>query len=112
VDLVHDRGAHGREHPALSLQRGKRFRRRDQDVRRPLRHRRALAGQRVARATCAHRGLPSGADLGQRPSSAFVAFGEHMLTGQQQPSSLGQAWHINPLEERVDGGEEGGQGLA
>ena len=35
-------------------------------------------------------------------SSAFVTFSENMLTGQQKPSSLGQAWHINPLEERVD----------
>src|SRR5262249_33114645 len=26
----------------------------------------------------------------------------NMLTGQQQPSTLAQAWHINPLEERVD----------
>jgi len=35
-------------------------------------------------------------------SSAFVTYGENMLTGQEQPSQLGQAWHINPLEERVD----------
>ncbi|HEY7394541.1 MAG TPA: peptidoglycan-binding protein, partial [Gemmatimonadaceae bacterium] len=35
-------------------------------------------------------------------SSAFVALGENMLTGQQKPNDLGQAWHINPLEERVD----------
>ena len=35
-------------------------------------------------------------------SSAFVTYGENMLTGQTQPSDLGQAWHINPLEERVD----------
>ena len=25
-----------------------------------------------------------------------------LLTGQVKPASLGQAWHINPLEERVD----------
>ncbi|HEY9229002.1 MAG TPA: L,D-transpeptidase family protein [Gemmatimonadaceae bacterium] len=35
-------------------------------------------------------------------SSAYAAFGEDMLTGQRKPSALGQAWHINPLEERVD----------
>ena len=35
-------------------------------------------------------------------SSAFTAFGEQVLTGQEKPASLGQAWHINPMEERVD----------
>jgi len=35
-------------------------------------------------------------------SSAFAAYGETMLTGQVQPASLGQAWHINPLEEKID----------
>ena len=35
-------------------------------------------------------------------SAAFTAYGETMLTGQAKPSELGQAWHINPLEERVD----------
>jgi murein L,D-transpeptidase YcbB/YkuD len=35
-------------------------------------------------------------------SSAFVTYGENMLTGQEQPSDLGQAWHINPQEEKVD----------
>lgn len=35
-------------------------------------------------------------------SSAFVAFGEDLLTGQTKPSSFAQSWHINPLEERVD----------
>jgi murein L,D-transpeptidase YcbB/YkuD len=35
-------------------------------------------------------------------SSAFVALGEDMLTGQEKPSSFAQAWHINPLEERID----------
>ena len=35
-------------------------------------------------------------------SAAFTAYGEHMLTGQQKPNELGQAWHINPQEERVD----------
>ncbi|MDB4874794.1 MAG: ErfK/YbiS/YcfS/YnhG family protein [Gemmatimonadetes bacterium] len=35
-------------------------------------------------------------------SSAFTALGETMLTGQEQPSQLAQAWHINPLEEKVD----------
>jgi murein L,D-transpeptidase YcbB/YkuD len=35
-------------------------------------------------------------------SSAFAALGETMLTGQEQPSQLAQAWHINPLDEKVD----------
>jgi L,D-transpeptidase YcbB len=35
-------------------------------------------------------------------SAAFTAFGENMLTGQFQPQSLSQNWHINPLEEHVD----------
>lgn len=35
-------------------------------------------------------------------STAFTAYGEHMLTGQKKPSELGQAWHIKSLEERVD----------
>jgi L,D-transpeptidase YcbB len=35
-------------------------------------------------------------------SSAFVALGEDLLTGQEKPSSFAQAWHINPMEERVD----------
>lgn len=35
-------------------------------------------------------------------TSAFAAFGETMLTGQEKPSDLAQSWHINPLEEKVD----------
>ena len=35
-------------------------------------------------------------------STAFVSFGEHMLTGQQKPKELRQSWHIDPREERVD----------
>jgi murein L,D-transpeptidase YcbB/YkuD len=35
-------------------------------------------------------------------STAFTTLGEQLLTGQEKPESLGQAWHINPLEERVD----------
>jgi L,D-transpeptidase YcbB len=35
-------------------------------------------------------------------STAFAIFGEQMLTGQFKPSSLGQSWHINPTEERID----------
>ncbi|MGH7616659.1 MAG: L,D-transpeptidase family protein [Gemmatimonadaceae bacterium] len=35
-------------------------------------------------------------------SSAFVVFGEDLLTGQEKPSSFAQAWHINPMEERID----------
>ena len=35
-------------------------------------------------------------------SAAFTSFGENMLTGQAKPSELGQSWHINPLEERID----------
>jgi murein L,D-transpeptidase YcbB/YkuD len=35
-------------------------------------------------------------------SAAFTAYGEDMLVGQNDPSKLGQAWHINPMEEKVD----------
>lgn len=35
-------------------------------------------------------------------SSTFVAYGESMLTGQTNPAGLGQNWHINTREERVD----------
>ncbi len=35
-------------------------------------------------------------------TSAFTAFGETMLTGQEKPSDFAQEWHINPLEEKVD----------
>jgi murein L,D-transpeptidase YcbB/YkuD len=35
-------------------------------------------------------------------SSAFVALGEDMLTGQGSPRDLGQAWHIDRMEERID----------
>src|SRR5215211_1729518 len=35
-------------------------------------------------------------------SAAFVAFGENMLTGQIEPRGLGQQWHINAQEEKVD----------
>jgi L,D-transpeptidase YcbB len=35
-------------------------------------------------------------------SSAFVAYGESMLTGQNDPAALGQNWHIKSHDERVD----------
>jgi len=35
-------------------------------------------------------------------SAAFAAYGEDMLVGQTNPRDLGQEWHINPLEEKVD----------
>ena len=35
-------------------------------------------------------------------SSAYVAYGENMLTGQLDPSQFNQNWHINRREERVD----------
>jgi murein L,D-transpeptidase YcbB/YkuD len=35
-------------------------------------------------------------------SSTFVAYGETMLAGQTNPAGLGQNWHINAQEERVD----------
>jgi murein L,D-transpeptidase YcbB/YkuD len=35
-------------------------------------------------------------------SAAFTAYGEDMLVGQTNPKDLGQSWHINPLEEKVD----------
>jgi hypothetical protein len=48
---------------------------------------------------------PTAAELAEADvmlSAAFATYGETMLTGQVQPASLGQAWHINPLEEKVD----------
>jgi murein L,D-transpeptidase YcbB/YkuD len=48
---------------------------------------------------------PTAAELAEADvllSAAFVTYGETMLTGQVQPASLAQAWHINPLEEKVD----------
>ncbi|HEY4217253.1 MAG TPA: L,D-transpeptidase family protein [Gemmatimonadaceae bacterium] len=42
------------------------------------------------------------ADADVMLTSAYTAFGETMLTGQEKPSDLAQSWHINPLEERVD----------
>jgi L,D-transpeptidase YcbB len=35
-------------------------------------------------------------------SSAYVAYGENMLTGQLDPSQFNQNWHISRREERVD----------
>jgi murein L,D-transpeptidase YcbB/YkuD len=35
-------------------------------------------------------------------SVAFTTYGEDMLTGELDPKTLGQAWHINPLEDKVD----------
>ncbi|HEX3867571.1 MAG TPA: L,D-transpeptidase family protein [Gemmatimonadaceae bacterium] len=35
-------------------------------------------------------------------SASFAALGENLLTGQLDPASLNQNWHINPREERVD----------
>jgi murein L,D-transpeptidase YcbB/YkuD len=35
-------------------------------------------------------------------SSTFVAYGESMLSGQTDPATLGQNWHINSREERID----------
>jgi len=35
-------------------------------------------------------------------SAAFTVYGEDMLVGQTNPAELGQSWHINPLEEKVD----------
>jgi murein L,D-transpeptidase YcbB/YkuD len=42
------------------------------------------------------------ADADVMLTSAFTAFGETMLTGQEKPSDLAQSWHINPREEKVD----------
>jgi murein L,D-transpeptidase YcbB/YkuD len=35
-------------------------------------------------------------------TAAYAALGENLLTGEIRPAGFGQAWHINPLEERVD----------
>jgi murein L,D-transpeptidase YcbB/YkuD len=35
-------------------------------------------------------------------SSAYVTYGENMLTGQLDPRELNQSWHINRQEEKID----------
>jgi murein L,D-transpeptidase YcbB/YkuD len=35
-------------------------------------------------------------------SSAYVAYGESMLTGQLDPAQFNQSWHISRREERID----------
>jgi murein L,D-transpeptidase YcbB/YkuD len=35
-------------------------------------------------------------------TTAYAALGEDYLTGQFDPRSMGQSWHIDPLEEEVD----------
>src|SRR4051794_24641747 len=35
-------------------------------------------------------------------SAAYTAYGENMLTGQLDPSTLNQSWHISRREERID----------
>jgi murein L,D-transpeptidase YcbB/YkuD len=42
------------------------------------------------------------ADADVMLSVVFTTYGEDMLTGQLDPKTLGQAWHINPLEDKVD----------
>lgn len=42
------------------------------------------------------------ADADVMLSTAFTTYGEDMLTGQVDPKGLGQAWHINNLEDKVD----------
>jgi murein L,D-transpeptidase YcbB/YkuD len=42
------------------------------------------------------------ADADVMLSVIFTTYGEDMLTGQLDPKTLGQAWHINPLEDKVD----------
>src|SRR3569833_1062130 len=42
------------------------------------------------------------ADADVMLSAAFTTYGEDMLTGQLDPKNLAQAWHINPMEEKVD----------
>jgi murein L,D-transpeptidase YcbB/YkuD len=51
------------------------------------------------------KGKPTADDLADADlllSSAFVAYGESMLTGQMNPAGLAQNWHISAREERVD----------
>lgn len=42
------------------------------------------------------------ADADVMLSSAFVAYGETMLTGQLDPKTLNQSWHISTQDEKVD----------
>ena len=78
VDLVHDDGRDGAEHPPPAVarqQQVERLGRRDEDVRRPLRHRGALARRRVAGAhEHAHLGnrRVQRRDLGERPLQVLL----------------------------------------
>ena len=42
------------------------------------------------------------ADADVMLTSAYVVYGESMMTGQLSPQGLNQAWHINNQDERVD----------
>jgi murein L,D-transpeptidase YcbB/YkuD len=42
------------------------------------------------------------ADADVMLSATFATYGEDMLTGQLDPKTLAQAWHINPMEDKVD----------
>jgi murein L,D-transpeptidase YcbB/YkuD len=50
-------------------------------------------------------GHPSAAALADADvllSAAYASYGESMLAGQIDPSTVGQSWHINPRDDRVD----------
>jgi murein L,D-transpeptidase YcbB/YkuD len=42
------------------------------------------------------------ADADVMLSVAFTSYGEDMLTGQLDPKTLAQSWHINPMEDKID----------
>ena len=118
VDLVHDDRPHrGQDLPpaVAGQQEIERLRRGDQDVRRPLAHGRALRGRRVARsAPYPHfgQGRIQGADLAQRSLEVLL----HVVGERAQGRDVEDARLVGQrapfLQQRVDGGQEGGQRLA
>ena len=115
VDLVHDHGARRGQHRAAAVggqQEVQGLRRGDQDVRRPLRHRRALAGRRVAGAhEHAHlgQGRVQGADLRQRALQVLldVVGRAPAAARRRRPGSRGArsapCWNSASMAERNAG---------
>ncbi len=128
VDLVDDHGRDRAQHraPALAAEQDvERFRRRDEDVRRPADHRGALGGRRVSRADedadLRHGGI-EGANFGQRRLEILLNVVRESAQGRhvQQPCLVGQrvaltSEHVEPREERGErlarAGRRGDQGV-
>ncbi len=118
VDLVHDDRPRRAEHGSAALgrqQQVERLRGRDQDMRRPARHRRTIGRLRIARAhQDSQLGQPGieGADLRERPLQVLLDVVRERAQ-RRDIDDLGLVGKLGPLaEEAVDRREESGQGLA